>query len=103
MIKVTVLYGHPTDTDAFDRYYAETHIPLAEKIPGLQRFEVARVVATPDGSQAPYYRMADLYFESQEALQAAMGAPEGQAAGDDLANFATGGVTMLFSEVQQVR
>jgi uncharacterized protein (TIGR02118 family) len=103
MFKLTVLYGHPTGPNAFERYYAETHLPLAEKIPGLQRFEIARVVGTPDGSPAPYYRLADLYFESQEKLQAGMASPEGQAAVADLANFATGGVTVLISEVRKVR
>ena len=29
MIKATVLYGHPTDSDAFEKYYAETHTPIA--------------------------------------------------------------------------
>ena len=31
MIKATVLYGHPTDSDAFEKYYAETHTPHCVK------------------------------------------------------------------------
>lgn len=29
MLKVTVLYGHPMDADAFEKYYAETQTPIA--------------------------------------------------------------------------
>ena len=53
MVKAVVLYGTPEDTDAFERYYAETHTALAEAIPGLVRFEAARGIATPDGSAVP--------------------------------------------------
>jgi uncharacterized protein (TIGR02118 family) len=44
MIKLTVLYGHPTDPEAFEEYYADVHMPLVEKIPGAERWEAARVV-----------------------------------------------------------
>ena len=53
MVKAVVLYGVPEDPDAFERYYADTHTALANAIPGLQRFEAARAVATPDGSELP--------------------------------------------------
>ena len=42
MVKLTVLYGHPEDPEAFEEYYANTHLPLAAKIPDVQRFEVAQ-------------------------------------------------------------
>lgn len=48
-MKVTVLYGHPADPDAFEEHYMERHLPLVENMPNLQRFEAARIVATPDG------------------------------------------------------
>jgi uncharacterized protein (TIGR02118 family) len=99
MIKVSVLYGHPTDPEAFEHHYANTHVPLAGKMPGVARFEASRVIGTPDGSQPPYYRMAELWFESQEAMQQSMGSPEGQATVDDIGNFATGGATVIVGEV----
>jgi uncharacterized protein (TIGR02118 family) len=37
MVKLTVLYGHPDDPDAFEEYYENTHMPLARKIPNVQR------------------------------------------------------------------
>lgn len=100
MVKLTVLYGHPEDPAAFEDHYANEHRSLVEKIPGLQRFEVARVVATPDGSEPPYYMVAELYFESPEVLQESLASPEGQATAGDIPNFATGGATVLIAAVE---
>ena len=99
MVKAVVLYGTPEDADAFERYYAETHTALATAVPGLQRFEAARGIATPDGSGLPYQRIAELTFDDMDALQAGLGSEEGQAAVNDIPNFATGGVTIFFAEI----
>jgi uncharacterized protein (TIGR02118 family) len=99
MVKVTVLYGPPTDPSAFEEYYASTHRPLVDKMPNMKRFEASHVVGTPDGGEPPYHRIAELWFESEETLQAAMGSDEGQATVGDLENFATGGVTVVISEL----
>jgi len=42
MAGVVVLYKTPNDPAAFDKYYAETHIPLAKKMPGLRKYQSAR-------------------------------------------------------------
>ena len=99
MVKAVVLYGPPEDSDAFERYYANTHTALAKAVPGLRRFEAAQGVATPDGSAVPYQRIAELTFDDMDALQAGLGSDEGQAAVNDIANFATGGVTVFFAEI----
>jgi uncharacterized protein (TIGR02118 family) len=98
MVKLLVCYGAPEDPAAFDAYYAETHAPLASKLPGLKRFEWGKVLAAPDGPPAPYYFIAELGFEDADALGAAMGSPEGQAASTDVGNFATGGATLVIAE-----
>jgi uncharacterized protein (TIGR02118 family) len=94
-----VLYGPPEDPDAFERYYAETHTALATAIPGLERFEAAQGIATPDGGAVPYQRIAELTFEDMEALEAGLGSEQGQAAVNDIPNFASGGVTIFFAEI----
>jgi len=99
MVKATVLYGRPTDPEAFERHYTGTHLPLAARIPHVVTAEAARVVGTPDGSTPPYYRIFEAWFQSMEHLQAGLGGPEGQAAVADLPNFATGGVTILISDI----
>jgi uncharacterized protein (TIGR02118 family) len=102
MVKLTVLYGHPDDPAAFEEYYANTHLPLVEKMPNLQRYEAARVVAMPDGSEPPhypYYRTFEGYFEDMEQLQSSLATPKGQAAANDIPNYATGGATLFFCEI----
>jgi uncharacterized protein (TIGR02118 family) len=101
MVKLVVLYGPPTDPDAFERHYADTHTALATAVPGLRRFEAARGIATPDGSDLPYQRIAELTFDNLEALQAGMSSDEGQAAVNDLPNFATGSVTLFIAEIDE--
>jgi uncharacterized protein (TIGR02118 family) len=98
MVKLVVAYGHPTDSAAFDQHYASTHVPLAQKIPNMRRFEAGKVLGTPDGSQAPYYYIAELSFDDLEALQSALGSAEGQAAAGDVPNFATGGAALMIAE-----
>lgn len=99
MVKLTVLYGPPTDPAAFDSYYMDKHVPLADALPGIRRNEVSKVSGALDGSTPPYHLVAELHFDDGDALMAALGSPEGQAAAGDLANFATGTVTMMVSEV----
>jgi uncharacterized protein (TIGR02118 family) len=101
MAKLLVLYDPPKDPAAFETYYRNTHVPLARKIAGVRRIEVsAGPVMSPQGP-APYHLVAELSFDSMAELQAALASPEGQAAAADLANFATGGVTLLTYEVRE--
>lgn len=99
MVKLTVLFGHPKDPEAFEEYYANQHLPLAAKLPNVQRFESGRVHAA-DNREPPYYRIAEMWFESAERMGEALSSPEGEAASGDLPNFATGGVTFLTSKVE---
>lgn len=100
MIQLTVLYGQPQDPAAFDRYYHETHVSLAKRLPGLKGYTVNKPTSLDPQERSPYYLIADLYFENMGALQAALQSSEGQAAAGDLQNFATGGVTLVAGEVQ---
>jgi uncharacterized protein (TIGR02118 family) len=100
MMKATVLYNHPLDPQAFERYYAQTHLPLAAKMAGVARLELTRFAPGPDGTRPAFYRMAELYFADAAQMQTTLGSPEGQAAVGDLKNFATGGVTVLTGAVE---
>ncbi len=99
MVKLVVAYGQPDDPAAFDQHYAETHAPLALAIPNLRRFEAGKVLGTPDGSDAPYYFIAELYFDDAASLGASMATPEGEAAGADVASFASGGATLMTVDI----
>ncbi|WP_166965549.1 EthD family reductase [Yeosuana marina] len=100
MIKLTVLYKHPTDTKAFENYYANTHLPIASKMTGHEKLELTKFLNAPDSTKPDYYRMAEFWYKSPEALQKAMESPEGQATSGDLANFATGGVTLFVGTIE---
>ena len=97
--QLTVLYHQPEDPAAFDAYYESTHAPLASRIPGLVGFSASRPQPAPDGAPAAEHLVACLVFEDEATFASGMASPEGAAAGRDIANFASGGVTMLTGEV----
>lgn len=102
MIRLLVLYGHPTDPAAFDSYYHEVHIPIARKMKGLKKWTIGKVIDSPDGSPSPYYLIAELYMDTRADFDQLLASPEGRAAVADVPMFATGGVTFLYSEVHDV-
>lgn len=99
MIKLTVLYGHPTDPVAFESYYANTHQPIVSKVKGFVKAELTKFMSAADSGKPAYYRMAELYFPSIEELQKTVESPEGKTLSADLANFATGGATIIIGIV----
>ncbi|MHB8866959.1 MAG: EthD family reductase, partial [Pirellulaceae bacterium] len=46
MVRLTVLYGHPADPEAFQRYYRDVHVPLARKMKGLQGWTIGMCEST---------------------------------------------------------
>ena len=98
---VIVLYNQPTDTAAFEKYYAEKHVPLfashAQEI-GVTRVELVKFPATIDGQRPALYRMADLRWESRAALEKGIATAGFKAVAADLPTFATGGVTVLIGQ-----
>ena len=71
VVKLMVMYPRPQDIEAFEKLYQEEHVPMAvEKLLGKTEFVATKVVATPDGTPPPFYRIAEVYFPSLEALQA---------------------------------
>ena len=100
MIKYVALYRKPADPETFDRRYAGEHMPLVSKTPGLLRAEVAKAtrVFVPGflGDAEPYL-IAELYFESKDAMKAAFASPEWKAAGANLAEIGGMEVVAMFS------
>jgi uncharacterized protein (TIGR02118 family) len=75
--------------DEFQRYWRETHGPIAGRIPGLRRYVQCHTAPeTYAGSRAPGFDgAAELWFDDLAAMRAAMGSPEVQAALEDEKNF----------------
>lgn len=90
-VKMVVLYAQPENPEEFEQHYTEQHVPLVNKIPGLQDFQAGRFVAASDGGELSFYRIAELTFADQEALQAGFGSEEGQATGADYGKIAPPG------------
>jgi uncharacterized protein (TIGR02118 family) len=92
MPKLIVLYPPPTDPEVFERRYHEEHAPMVNtQIPNLKRFVAARVLGTPGGRLSPYQRVAELYFETADALQNAMASEGGQRTAAHAIEISTGG------------
>lgn len=98
-VKLIVLYTQPDDRDSFEEHYLGVHGPLVNKIPGLQRWEGARIVAAPDGGEQTYFRIAELYFSDQDALQAALGSAAGQETAGDFQQIAPPGSRMFVAAI----
>ncbi len=101
--RVIVLYATPPDPAAFDAYYLSTHVPIASKMPGLRSFLVSRGgVTTPGAASPPYHFLAELHFDSLDAVNAALGSPEGAAAVADIPNFASEPPSITIVELEEV-
>jgi uncharacterized protein (TIGR02118 family) len=97
---VTVIYNTPKDTAAFEKYYRETHLPLVsgnQQEIGFTRADLTRFSSNLDGSKPAYYRQAELYFPSMEDAKKGMATAGFKKVADDLANFASGGLTGLLA------
>jgi uncharacterized protein (TIGR02118 family) len=104
MARLVVTYKTPKDKAAFDKYYFETHVPIAHKIPGLRKFEVNQGPVSSPAGDPGIHRIAILHFDSMAAIQTAFASPEGQAAVADVGVFAPepGSVEILMFETRMV-
>lgn len=98
MTRLTVLYGHPHDPAAFDRYYHDVHIPIAKRMKGLAGWTIGKCESATPGETPPYYMIVGLYAASRAELEAILATPEGQATIADVPNFATGGFAFMFND-----
>ena len=97
MVKLVALYKKPADVAAFEKHYQEIHTPLAKKMPGLRKLEVCRFTGAP-GGEPKFYMMAELYFDTKDAMLSALGSPEGKAAAKDVMSFAGDLIHMMFAD-----
>ncbi len=98
--KITVIYDNPTAPEAFENAYDSEQLKAARQIPGHVRFEASKVWPKEDGSPTPAYRMIDLYYPDYAAASAAVTTPEAGAFFQAMARLSTGGVRVLFSDVE---
>lgn len=74
--------------EEFQRYWRETHGPIAGRIPGLRRYVQCHVVPeTYARANPPYDGAAELWFDDVDTMREAMRSPEVAAAMEDEKNF----------------
>jgi uncharacterized protein (TIGR02118 family) len=79
-----------SDPEAFIRYYRTHHVPLLARWPGLRRIVLHTPIEWSDAWPVKRGRavlMAQLEFDSAEAMHAAFASPERAATRADMANF----------------
>ena len=100
MYRLLVLYNEPNDPAHFRKYYVETHVPLARKIPGVKAASYSFDVKPMGPGNAPCFCVFQADFESEAAMMSGFGSKEGQAVAADVPNYASGGVTMMHFPVR---
>jgi uncharacterized protein (TIGR02118 family) len=82
------LYRRPDfSVEAFQTYSHGTHVPLVAKVPGLRRYVVNHTAMNPAGAAHACDAVAELWFDSVESFQSAVGSTEGVAALGDQPNY----------------
>jgi uncharacterized protein (TIGR02118 family) len=99
--KITAVFDNPQDPAAFEAGHPE-QLELAKKIPGVTRVDSGKVWPKEDGSETPAYRVLDLYFTDYDAASRAVTTEEAGAFVSKVFELATGGVRLLFVDVEDV-
>ena len=68
-VKLVVIYPRPKDVDVFEKIYQDEHVPLAvAKLAGKTKIVATKMLGSPQGAP-PFYRIAEVYFPSMQALE----------------------------------
>jgi len=101
MVKFLILWDTPTDPVAFERHYREVHIPMGWQLPGLRCYTAGRHATAIRGE--PYYWIAELEWDTMDALQEAFQSLQGQAVSQDVASLTRyAQVRSMVYEVEEV-
>lgn len=97
--KLIVTYPQPDDPEAFLSYYVSTHVPLANRLPGLIRASYARPTMLSPG--APVFLIWEGLFADRAALIAALKSDVGAQVAADVPNYSPKGATLMYLETQE--
>ena len=101
MTTLLALYRRPEGGDeaqaAFERRYAEEHLPLVAATPGLRGVRVRRVTQPLLGDREVIL-VTTMEFDDRAALDAGLASDEMRAAGRNLRDIAPGLATLLVLE-----
>jgi uncharacterized protein (TIGR02118 family) len=78
--KLMVMYPLPKNVDAFEKIYQNEHVPLAvAKLGGKTKIVATKMLGSQPGI-ASFYRIAEVYFPSMQALEACAASDGGKEA-----------------------
>jgi uncharacterized protein (TIGR02118 family) len=97
MHKLMILFRQPGDILEFEERWSREFVPLAEKMPGIRRVTVSRVVGGP-GDESDIHLVHEFFFDDLKALRSAMASEEGQKAGHALMAISSEFSTLCFAE-----
>jgi uncharacterized protein (TIGR02118 family) len=94
-VKLMVIYPRPKDVDVFEKVYQDEHAPLAvAKLDGKTKIVATKIIGSPQGT-APFYRIAEVYFPSMQALEACAASEGGKEALTHAVKISTGGTPIF--------
>lgn len=99
MIKFMILFSPAEDAESFENIY-EDFLALIERMPNIQRRQVAHVTGSPQG-KPQIHRILEIYFESVEAQTEALMSAVGQEAGKELQRLPDDSYQLLFTDVYE--
>jgi uncharacterized protein (TIGR02118 family) len=94
-VKLMVIYPRPKDVDVREKVYQDEHVPLAvAKLDGKTKIVATKILGSPQGT-APFYRIAEVYFPSMQALEACAASEGGKEALAHAVKISTGGTPIF--------
>lgn len=78
MYKLIATWSAPSaeDEDAFEQHYQEVHATKAAAVPHLEKLILTRTSEGLEGGEPAFYRVAEMMFTDERALQESSESPE---------------------------
>jgi uncharacterized protein (TIGR02118 family) len=93
--KLVLSYPRPKDIESFENIYLTEHVPMAvEKLSGKTKIVATKIVGSPQGVP-PFYRIVEIHFPSQSALEACAATLGSQETLAHAAKISTGGTPLI--------
>ena len=93
--KLIVMYPQPADRAAFEKVYAEEHVPLAVKnLVGKTKIIATKVLSAPQGIPR-FYRIVEVHFPSMAVLASCADSQGGKETLDHAVQISSGGPPVI--------
>ena len=99
MIKFMVMFRQPENAKRFENTYQD-FLALVERIPDIRRRQVVHVTGSPGGVPR-YFRILEIYFDSQTIMEESLNSEAGQEAGAELYRFPKDSFEWLYADVYE--